>query len=344
MERILLSYGGRAADDAAVGRLVDRPRVEVVTLTTDYGQAADLEPVREQALAAGAARAHVLDVRERFATDYLLPALQAGALQDEPELAFALTGPLVAQALADVAAMEAATSVALASEPGGGDADAVAASLAAAAPHLRREVVLVSSTREGDTATRANLWVRQTAAPAGSPWDEVVPGAFVLTESPSSPADAAMLDVEFTRGVPSAVNGVTVPLVELLEIVTTIAGDHGIGRRERHALPDAGDRLIVESPAADVLGLAHAALERAATDDDVRAVKRVCSLAYRDLVSRGRWFSPARDAIDALVARVQARVSGTVRLRLSRGACHLAGVQVARDATPLRHHPSGVSS
>jgi argininosuccinate synthase len=331
MNRIILSYDGSPESHAAIGRLAARQGSEVVTVTTDHGQPLDFEPVRDRALAAGAARAHVLDVRERFAAAHVLPALQAGVLHDTPELALALAAPLVASVLVEVAGMEGARHVACVR---GTDGQAVAAALATLAPALQVEVVDVPpaepssrDTAEAACSATGNVWVRQVAVPAGTPWDDVPAAAYAWTEAPTTVPDVpAVLDLDFARGVPVAVNGVHVPLLELIEIVTTIAGDHGIGRQQRGELARAGRRLVLESPAGAVLGAAHAALEAAVTDADLRAVKRACGLAYRDLVVAGRWCSPAREAVDALVARAQADVSGTVRLSLGRGRCHVTGV------------------
>jgi argininosuccinate synthase len=346
MQRIILSYGGGPAADAAVRCLAGEHHAEVVAVTTDHGQPVDLEPVREQALAAGAVRAHVLDMREAFAGEYLLPALQAGVLHDDPELALALDEALVARALVEVAAMEGAAAVAHARGLRPGEPDALAAAVRALAPGLRVEAVRTSEPA-GGFAAEGNLWVRRIAVPAGSNLDEAPAAAFVLTQPPAKqPAEHATLDVEFTRGVPSSINGVAVPFLELIDIVTTIAGDHGIGRRERLDLQRPGERIVAESPAGAVLGLAHAALEAAAADDDLRAVKRACSLAYRDLVTRGRWFSPAREAIDALVGRVQAHVSGAVRLKLWRGGCHVTAVRPHAPAAVAPPHslPRGANA
>ena len=357
MERIILHYEGRPGEALAVDWLARTHRAEIVTVTIDCGQPGELDTVREGALAAGAARAHVLDARERFVVEYLLPALQAGILAEAPDLAAALSAPLTGRLLADIAVMEGAGTVAHLARDAPGEADAIAAAVAAVSPSLR----VVALDAAGITATAGtgatpsgpadptgdgNLWTVRTRVPASTAADEAR-SAFRLTCDPlDAPVEAASLDIEFTAGVPRSVNGVAVGLTELVEIVTTIAGDHGVGRVVRP-----GHEQTVwayESPTGTVLTLAHAALEAAVLDEDVRALKRLCAQAYGDLVRRGAWASPAREAIDALVSRVQARVSGTVRLRLCRGACQVVRTRlVASEAgetaggSPVAPMPAG---
>lgn len=327
MQRIIVSFDGGPVEAFVIEQLAAAGDVEVVALTVDRGQPGDLGPVREQALAAGAVRAHVLDGREALASEYLLPALQARALHDAPDVALALSAPLVARLLVDVAVMEGATSVAYPARTGGPNPVAVAVS--ALSPTLRVVAIDVSPVPLADSlaGVRGNLWVRSSPAATAEGF-----AAHAPTRTPAgAPRAGATLDLDFVRGVPSAVNGVTVALPELLEIVTTIAGDHGIGRSSRHGRDDAGAPVVYESPGGTVLTLAHAALDAVVNDADVRDLGRTCATVYRDLILRGAWFSPAREAIDALVARVQQRISGTVHLRLLEGACEVAGVTPAAD-------------
>jgi argininosuccinate synthase len=230
-QRILLAYSGEPATAAAIAWLRETYDADVVTLTLDVGQGNDLEEARLRALAAGALRAHVIDVRDEFARGYALPALQAKPLAPHVggEAAVAqLAAPLVASKLVEIAAIENATSVAHAlAAP-----DALELAVASIAPHLGIIALPpVVDARHSRTAGAANLLVR----PA-------VDAARALDI-------AAHIDITFEGGVPVAVNGVGFELTDLIECVSLIAGRHAIG----------GARPV-PAPAATVLAAAYAAL------------------------------------------------------------------------------------
>jgi argininosuccinate synthase len=232
--RIVFPYSGEADAWPAIAAAAALQGAEIVTLTLDLGQGTDLEEVRDRALAAGAVRAHVLDVREEFARDYVLPALRADALQADPT-ALALAEELTSRKLGEVAAIE------------------------GAAPAADAAVV------------RETLVGRRGAA-------------YTLTKTPAdAPPTPAHVEIAFERGVPTAINGVPLPLTELIEILAIIAGHHGVGRIDRGSgigdqgseelpspdprppipdprLPIPDPRSCVEAPAAVVLCAAYRAL------------------------------------------------------------------------------------
>ena len=196
-ERIVCAYWGDAQSAASLASMTGSGDAEIITLTLDLGQGADLEEVRDRALAAGATRAHVLDVREEFARDYILPALRAGvhrpgqdASQDgnQDTQADALARPLVAKKLAEIAAIEQATVAADAS------------------------------------GAHANLWGR-------------VGRTYAWTKSPQDAPDMpAEVDIAFERGIPVSISGIPMGLTELIESLSLIAGHHGVGRLAQPAL------------------------------------------------------------------------------------------------------------
>jgi argininosuccinate synthase len=196
---LVFAYSGSRESTAAIRTLAAQHRAEVVTLTVDVGQGGELQEVRDRALAAGAARAHVIDAREEFARAYALPALQAGIPHGGwASLLRGLSLPLIEAKLRDVAAIEKAT---IATD--------------------------VPSSELG-----ANILGRV----AGD-------GKYVLTKAPETAPDAgAYVEIAFDRGVPVSINDVALPLLELIESLSVIAGQHGVGRVED-----------VEAPAAVVL-------------------------------------------------------------------------------------------
>ncbi len=196
MTRIVLAFSGRPAAAHALAWLASHHDAEVVTLTLDFGEGRELEPVRDRALTLGAARAHVLDVHDGFAREFLLPALRADALYDgDRSLVAALTRPLIAERLIEVARIEHTTVVAHACP----DADRVATAVRALDPAFR----VIAVPRD------------QTAGPSASP------------ATPTA-AEPAFVDLAFERGVPVAINGIVMPPIDLIGSLDIIARAHGI--------------------------------------------------------------------------------------------------------------------
>jgi argininosuccinate synthase len=352
MDRILLAYNGALDTTAAIPWLVEHYGVEVVTATFDVGQGRELDDVRERALAAGAARAHVLDLREEFARDFILPALQAGALYERRHpLPAALCRPLIARHLVEIARIEGTTTVAHGSTRGEGSRASLDDILRTLDPSLtvvapariwglsraeqvefaRDHGIAISPSADRAPVTDVNLWGRSIdLGPIENAWQEPSESAYVITRSATeAPAAAAHVEVTFERGVPVATNGVAMSAVELITSLGTIAAVHGVGRLELVDYGPSGPatREICEAPAAVTLHAAHRELQRFVTPRDLARLTADLGVRYADLVHDGRWHSPTRGAIDAFVARVEERVTGTVRLELFRGACRVVGRQ-----------------
>ncbi len=350
MKRIVLAYSGGLDTSVAIPWLAERYGAEVIAVTLDLGQGKELSDVRERAVAVGAVRAHVIDVREEFARDYILPALQAGAVyEDKYPLATALGRPLIAKKLVEIAGIEGASAIAHGCTGKGNDqvrldvsARAIEPDIAVIAParewgmtrpeeieYARARGIPVPATVESPYSTDANLWGRSIECgvledPGAEPPEEV----YTLTKSPADCPDMpAYVEVEFEAGAPVAINGVAMPLVELISSLETIAGAHGVGRVDmvENRLVGIKSREIYEAPAATVLHTAHRELEGFVIARDLERITRDLGRTYADLVYNGLWYSPTREAIDAFVAKVQQTVTGTVRLKLFRGNCHVVG-------------------
>ena len=350
MKRIVLAYSGDLASAVALSWLRQQPDTEVATVTLDLGQGPDLAVVREQELALGALRAHVIDAREQFAGAFILPALQAGAFAAEATSSVAIARALVGSRLVDIARMESGSAVAHASTRGssnGAILDAVINSLDPALEIIVPARVanlsddqMVAYARAGGihvpppdpTWVDANLWTRTIGLPGNTEPDEEV---YLLTRSAEdAPESAAWLDLEFAAGIPIRTNGVEMSFTELIESVETIAGAHGIGRRR------AGDgRSMIEAPAATVLATAHAALESITLGTDLAGMKQAMGVAYVHHVKEGRWFAAPKLAIDAFVAITQKRVTGSVRMRLLKGECHVVECGSPMDVRPQSARP-----
>jgi argininosuccinate synthase len=350
MERVVLAYSGGLDTSVAIPWLAETYGAEVIAVTMDLGQGENLDSARERALATGAVNAYVVDVQEEFARDYILPALQAGAIyEDRYPLATALGRPLIAQKLVEVAHLEKAGAIAHGCTGKGNDqvrldvsARALDPAIKVYAParvwgmtradeieYARVRGISVPATKESPYSTDENLWGRSIECGIlEDPWEEAPEDAYSLTRSGADCPDLpASLELTFESGVPVEVNGVPMPLTELIHSVATIAGVHGVGRIDmvENRLVGIKSREVYEAPAAVVLHAAHRELEAMVMPRDLVRLKRELGVKYADLVYNGLWFTPTRRAIDAFVATTQLQVTGQVRLRLFKGECRVTG-------------------
>jgi argininosuccinate synthase len=350
MERIILGYSGGVDASVAIKWLADTYAADVIAVTLDIGQGRELADIRERALAIGAVRCHVMDVREEFVRDYIVPALQAGALyEDRYPLATALGRPLIAKWLVEIARMEGATAIAHGCVGKDNDRVRLETSIRALDPDIRiiAPPRLWTMTREetveyaralkipvpapSDSAyiIDANLWGRSIErGPLEDPWREPPEAIYTLTRGPlECPDEPAYVEIEFESGVPVRANGIEMPLTELIESLETIAGAHGIGRLDmvENGVDGSKSREVYEAPAAVVLHTAHRELEQFVIARDLERVKHDLARTYADVVYNGLWFSQTREAIDAFVRIIQSRVTGSVRLKLFKGDCRVVG-------------------
>lgn len=331
MERVVLAYAGGLVD-AAVPWLAETCHAEVIAVTLDLGQGRELASVRERALAAGCVRAHVMDVRAEFADRYILPALQAGAIYEGAyPLGTALSRPLIASKLVEIARIEGATLIAHGCP--GHDNDRVRLELSVHALEPSFRVIAAARalgiTRRPELNTDVNLWGRAIRGGAlDDAWIEAPESIYAITADPvACPPEAAYVDVSFERGVPTAINGVPMPFIDIIGSLGTIAGSHGVGRIDmvEDQLVGTKSREVYEAPAAVVLHQAHSALESVVTTRDLARVKHDLSREYADLVYNGLWYSPLREAIDAFVAKSQEHLTGTIRVKLFTGTSTVVG-------------------
>lgn len=352
MDRIVLAYSGGLETSAAISWLAGKYRAEVITLTLDVGQGAALDDVRERALAIGAVRAHVLDAREDLARRFVLPTLQAGAIgQGGDPLASALARPLIARKLVEIAHIEGAKAVAHGDRRFGSApfvidrsvraidpalkviplAHAWGQSQAQLIPYAKERGIPIPANVDRSYRTDANLWGRSIQCGLLVDASQDVPDDLFLTTKSAieAPERPAFVEIEFERGVPVKLNGIAMSLVELIQCLETIAGAHAIGRADRAdgSIADAASREIYDAPAATVLAVAHQDLQQFVTPPDLQRLAAELGVKYADLVRQGQWDTPTREAIDALVANVQQQVTGTVRLKLYKGDCRVAGRQ-----------------
>jgi argininosuccinate synthase len=365
MQRIVLAYSGGLDTSVAIRWLAERCNAEVIAVTLDLGQGRELTDVRERALALGAVRAHVLDVREEFARDYILPALQAGALyEDRYPLATALGRPLIAKQLVDVARMEGATTIAHGCNGKANDELRLELAIRALDPamsvlaparmwqmsrqeqidYAKARRIPIPSTVDSPYTVDTNLWGRSVErGMLEDPWQESPEEIYTLTRAPRDcPDEPAYVEIEFASGVPVRANGIEMSLIEMIESLETIAGAHGVGRIDmvENAAAGGKSREIYEAPAAVVLYAAQSEMMKLVVPRDLERLAHHLGRAYADLAYNGRWFSPTREAIDAFMQTMQPRITGTVRLKLFKGDCRIVGRRSPMALEPQASQPT----
>lgn len=338
--RIVFAFAGWPDEVRAIRQLVEVDGAEVATLTLDLGQAQDLDAVRVQALGAGAVRAHVIDVRDALIGDFFLPAFRAcGAAAGGVVLARDLATALVARSLVEIADVESTAFVAHGASAQDRERHALFDALVEDLAPRRLAVLWPAAQLPPDPLDRHDAQPSQTVLAremraTGDPADAPAAGLYRLTrEAAAAPEAPARLAVRFDRGAPTAVNGVTMPLAEILDSLDTIVGAHGVGRYDGR-LGSYFDRRDPptwhrgEAPAAVALALALDALERRAWPAELYDVKEQMAGAFRRVIRSGEWFSPTREAIAAFVDRAHADLNGSVRLDLFKGGARVTGVEI----------------
>ena len=309
MTRIVLAYSGGLETSIAIPWLAAQHRAEIIAVTVDLGQGKErLEEIRDRALATGALRAHVVDVRDAFARDYVVRALKAGILGGLSPVAASLAHPLIAQKAVEIAGIEQAAIVAH-GDPAGA-VSPLDRTLRAIDPAL---TVLAPAGEWGMTRKQQLEYARERTITLPVEFSGLGDRASAVRPTGPKPVEPASVDVAFERGAPVGINGVTMPLLDLIGSLGIIAGAHGVG-----------------SLAA--LHAAHEALEQAAIAKPGKFSSPLVTEAYLRVLREGGWFTPARLALDRDADAIQRQVSGAVRLKLFEGSCAVAGVQV----TPAR--------
>jgi argininosuccinate synthase len=357
VKTVVLAYSGGLDTSVILRWLIETYRCEVVAFCADLGQGEELIPVREKALRTGASRVHVRDLREEFVRDFVFPMLRANAVYEGAYLmGTSIARPLIARAQVEVARQEAADAVSHGATGKGNDQVRFELTYAALAPDLRviapwREWDLTSRTALMDFARRHDIPVPATPDRPYStdrnlfhisfeggiledPWAEPPPKMFQLTTAPEDAPDVPQyVEVEYERGDPVGVDGRRLGPVALLEALNRVGGEHGVGRADvvENRYVGMKSRGVYETPGGTILHAAHRALESITVDREALHLRDSLIPRYAEMVYYGYWFAPEREALQALVDRVQQDVTGAVRLKLYKGQVTVVGRRSPRS-------------
>jgi argininosuccinate synthase len=352
-----LAYSGGLDTSVAVRWLREEWGVEVVACAVDVGQLAHGEDatIRERALAAGAVEVEVIDARDEFANEFLVPALRANALYEgKYPLVSALSRPVIVEHLVASARRHGADAVGHGCTGKGNDQVRFEVSTRALAPDLdvlapvrvwgltradcvdlaAKWEIPIEATKEKLYSIDENMWGR--AIECGvieNPWAAAPEEPFTLTAPVrDAPKEATEVVVEFDRGKPVALDGERMTFVDLIGRLGPQVGAYGFGRIDMVENRRVGikSREVYECPAALALIAAHRDLEGVTLERDVAREKQRLEIRTAELIYDGLWHSPLMRALDAFMVSTQAHVSGEVRLRLEAGRCDPVGRRAPR--------------
>jgi len=347
-KRVVLAYSGGLDTSVAVKWLQEEMDFEVITLAADIGQGdEDWDAIQQRALGAGAVESIVLDLRAEFADDYLAPVIKANALYEGVyPLVSALSRPLITKHLVKAARDHGATWVSHGCTGKGNDQVRFEVSARALDPELdivaparvwgfsredsidyaARHNIPIASTKEKIYSIDANLWGRAIeCGEMEDPWNAPPEGVWQLTkETVTEPRE---ITISFEAGIPVSVDGVRMPLFELILKLNDIVGAYGYGRMDMVENRRVGikSREVYESPAGLALIQAHGDLESVCLERDLHHYKMDMVGRYSELIYDGLWFSPLREAMDRFIDESQQVVNGDVRLGLAPGRCWVLG-------------------
>lgn len=349
-DKIVLAYSGGLDTSVAIKWLQDQYNYDVIAVGLDIGEGKDLEFVKKKALDVGAIKSYSVDAKALFAEEYVLPALQANLLYEgKYPLISALSRPLIAKVLVDIAKQEGAVAVAHGCTGKGNDQVRFDVAFTALNPALKivapvrewkmtRDQELIYAEehdipvpigKESPYSVDKNLWGRSNECGIlENPWIEPPKDAFDLTADPvDAPDQPEIVEISFEAGKPTAINGTPYPLDQLILKLNKIAGKHGVGRIDHveNRLVGIKSREIYEAPAGITLIAAHQELEALTLPREVAQFKPVIEQKLAQTIYDGLWYSSLTQALQAFIKQTQTYVTGNVKVKLYKGTAHVVG-------------------
>jgi len=354
MKKVVLAYSG-GLDTSCIVRWLKDKGYEVICFVADLGQGLgegeDLDLIEERALAAGACKVYIKDLQDEFVEDFCMPALKANAIYEGKYLlATALGRPLIAKHLVEIAHKEKADALAHGCTGKGYDQVRFEVTVGIFDPKLeviapvriwefksrdeeieyaKEHSIPIDVSKKKPYSIDRNIWGVSIEAGVLEDLDQEPPeDAYLITRKPSNMTSyPKYLDIYFEKGIPKKIDGKSYKLKNLISHLNEVGGSHGVGRVDsvENRLVGIKSREIYEAPAATILHLAHKDLESIVLDRELAHFKEIVTLKYSELVYFGLWYVPLKGALDSFVSATQKKVSGSIRLILSKGSCSVVG-------------------
>ena len=338
-EKVILAYSGGLDTSVAITWL-DKD-YDVIAVCMDVGEGNDLDFIHDKALKVGAIESHVIDVKDEFAEDYVLVALQGHTFYERKyPLVSALSRPLISKKLVEIAHKTGATTIAHGCTGKGNDQVRFEVAIASLDPSLKviapvrewkwsreEEInyakangVPIPADLDSPYSVDQNLWGRANECGVlENPWNEAPEDAYDLTVAPEAAPDSPVyVNIEFEAGVPVALDGKKMKLADLILELNDIAGQHGVGRIDHveNRLVGIKSREIYECPGAVTLLAAHKEIEDLTLVRELAHFKPIIENELSNLIYNGLWFNPATEALIAYLKSTQQVVNGTAKVKL----------------------------
>lgn len=361
VKKIVLAYSGGLDTSVILAWLKERYGCEVIAYCADIGQAEDLEEIKQKALATGASKVYIDDLREEFARDFVFQALKANAVYEGGYLlGTSIARPLIAKGQMRVAKNEGADAVAHGATGKGNDQVRFELTYYYFDPDIK----VIAPWREWEFRSRSDLvaYAKSRGIPVPvtperpyscdrnlfhisyeggileDPWREPDEGMFTMTVAPErAPDRPTYLEIDFEDGVPVKVDGKELSPAKLLSHLNALGGSNGIGRIDivENRYVGMKSRGVYETPGGTILHIAHRAIESITMDREVMRIRDGLVPKISELIYYGYWFSPEMETLMEFVNATQRGVTGTVRLKLYKGNCTVVGRKSPRSL----YHP-----
>lgn len=353
-EKVVLAYSGGLDTSIIIPWLKENFDYEVIAVAGDVGQGKELEPLNEKAIKTGASKIYIEDLREEFVTDFIFPTVKAGAVYEGKYLlGTSFARPVIAKRLVEIAKKEGAVAICHGCTGKGNDQVRFELTIKSLAPDLKiiapwrmwdiksrdEEIdyakargIEVPVSKEDNYSKDRNLWhLSHEGMDLEDPWNEPQYDKILelMTTPEKAPDKPTYVEIEFEKGIPVKIDGVSYGPVALIEKLNQLAGDNGIGIADlvENRLVGMKSRGVYETPGGTLLYAAHQDLEYITLDRRTQAFKRQAAIEFAELVYDGNWYTPLREALSAFVDSTQETVTGTVRLKLYKGSVMSAGVK-----------------
>lgn len=353
MAKVVLAYSGGLDTSIIIPWLKENYEdAEVIAVCADVGQGDELNVVHDKAIASGASKVYIEDLKDEFVEDFVFPVLRSGAAYEGRYLlGTACARPLISKALVEIAKKEGADYIAHGATGKGNDQVRFELTVKALSPQTK----IIAPWRIWDVRSREDavdyanahnievpvtkkrpysmdrniLHLSHEGADLENPANEPMSDLYLICTRPEDAPDTPeYVTITFEKGNPVAINGEKMSPLKLLETANEIAARNGVGILDivENRLVGMKSRGVYETPGGHLLHEAHQALESLTLDRDTMAFKATVAAKYAQLVYDGLWYTPLKEALDAFVDKTQDVCDGEVRMKLYKGNCHSAGM------------------
>jgi argininosuccinate synthase len=357
--KIILAYSGGLDTSIILRWLRENYRAQIVAFCADIGQEEEVAGLQEKALKTGASKCLIENLREEFARDFIFPMFQAGAIyENQYFLGTSIARPLIAKRMVEIARTEKAEAIAHGATGKGNDQVRFELTAAALAPELKvispwreerfrkqfpgrkqmiafakkSKIPVEASAQKPYSIDRNLLHISFESGVLEDPWFDAsskkMRSMYKLSVAPEdAPDEPEHVDLAFESGNCVKVNGKKLSPLGVMQTLNRLGGKHGIGRVDivENRFVGMKGRGVYETPGGAVLHFAHRQMETLTMDREVMHLRDSLIPKYSELVYNGFWFSPEREALQALVTETQRNVTGVVRLKLYKGNIIVAG-------------------